>query len=74
MTEVPSLHGFPFCQSWFPSCLEYLISVKSGHEQLSGFLTLKVKQQHKRSVRNRMKHRLPFVKNSSKTVFDTIDT
>lgn len=64
LSEVPSLHDFLFFQSWFPKCLAYLISVKSGQDKVSGFLTLQVKN-NKCNIRNQMKCRLPFIKNNS---------
>jgi len=64
LSEVPSLHHFPFFQARFPKCLADLISVKSGQDKVSAFLTLQVKT-NKCNIRNLMKRRLPFDKNNS---------
>lgn len=64
LSKVPSLHDFLFFRSCFPKCLAYLMSVKSGQDKVSGFLTVQT-QNNGHSIRNRMKHRLAFIKNKS---------
>lgn len=64
LSKVPSLHDFLFFRSWFPKCLAYLLSVKSGQDKVSGFLAVQA-ENNTHSIGNQMKCRLAFIKSKS---------